>query len=133
MSTETTFMAGVQFAAHILGKEGPIEVDYRNDKVEPNLTGEKLHVLIDACAERGLPYEDVRGISTRKAEEILSERVEAVGKLGRLYIGREDEKITVEDIVAFMQILVDRDYSAHYILVGVRFRHERGRRRDREA
>lgn len=99
MSTESIFLAGAKLGSYVLGKVGPIQVNYYNWRREP--------LEISSLPRTN---EDSSNDTTSSND---------VGGLGILLLGRKEKFITFDDIEELIQTLEDANYFAHYPLVDV--------------
>lgn len=144
MSTHSIFMAGVKLASSVLGKQGPIEVDYVNWRSEPNREDPEpwemsLKEAKKACQDHGISSRVTEAEMQKTVAEnqvdpddaeldVLQCRLNdwedknpPEPSLGRLFIGKEGESITYGDIEKFFNYLDEKDYYAHYPLVDVNY------------
>jgi hypothetical protein len=104
MSTMHMLKVGVELAGHILGKPGPIELEYYNERVEENGPigcGTQCHSDYDSDEERESPIN--------------------YGKLGHIFIGQYGQDITTDHIIIALNRLVEAGYARHYVVEGVSF------------
>ena len=125
-------------ASLLIGKKGPIQVNYLNNYVEDgnNYSDITLNELLQKCIELNINTDLSDDVSdhyenedekSSDIHEILSNRLmmkeneQMIGKLGKIFIKGTGiaETITFNDILSVIEKLEAVDYFRHYALVDV--------------
>src|SRR5437868_2606910 len=110
MNNMNILKTGVDLASHLLGKEVGHEVEYYNDYVE---NGRIIKCNKDCHSD----YD-----SDEAAESPMRH-----GRLGHIYIGHSGSKITLGDIFAALDELIENDYHVNSAITSVSYNEQQRR------